>query len=57
MRYANVRRLEWSLRGPNGLDRDRFKDAAASDAVGGDSDADKRRTDSYCASSDCSMFL
>ena len=34
-----------------------MSDAAASDAFGGDKEADRRSIDSYCASSDCSMFL
>lgn len=57
MRYAYVRRLECSVRGPNGLDRDRFNAKDESDPFGGDSDADSRRSDSYCDSSDCSILL
>lgn len=57
MRYAKVRRLECSLSGPNGLERDKFSDAAAEDAFGGDSEADNRKTDSYCDSNEFSIFL
>ena len=57
MRYANVRRLEIWLSEPKGLERDRFKEAAAELATGGESEAEKRKSDSYCDSSECSMFL
>ena len=57
MRYAKVRRLEIWLSGPNGLDRDKLREAAAELASGGDSDAEKRNNDSYCVSKECSIFL
>ena len=57
MRYANVRRLEVWLRGPNGLDLERFRAEAAALACGGERLAEKLRRDAYCDSSDLSMFL
>lgn len=57
IRYAKVRRLECSLSGPNGLDRERFRESAAEVAFGGESEAESRRSDSYCDSSECSIFL
>jgi hypothetical protein len=57
MRYAYVRRLECSLSGPKGLDRAKLSEAAALEALGGESDAESRSRDSYCDSSELSMFL
>ena len=57
MRYAKVRRLEIWLNEPNGLDRDKLREAAAELASGGESDAENRNKDSYCVSKECSMFL
>ena len=45
------------LREPNGLERDRFKDAAAEDACGGDSETENRNSVSYCDSRLFSIFL
>ena len=52
-----MRRLEIWLNEPNGLERERFKDAAAELAWGGDKEAEKRKSDSYCDSRECSIFL
>lgn len=57
IRYAKVRRLECSLKGPKGLDLERLREIAASDAFGGDRDAERRNKLSYWDSNDCSMFL
>jgi hypothetical protein len=46
MRYANVRRLEIWLKGPKGLDRDKFKEEGPSEE-GGETEAESRRRDSY----------
>lgn len=57
MRYANVRRLEIWLSGPKGLERDKFNDAAAELACGGEREAENRKRDSYCDSSEFSIVL
>jgi hypothetical protein len=56
MRYANVRRLDTWLKGPKGLDRDKFMEDGPSEE-GGDTEAERRRSDSYWDSKEFSMFL
>jgi hypothetical protein len=55
MRYANVRRLDTWLNGPKGLDRDKFGGESPS-KEGGETDAERRRRDSYWDSREFSMF-
>ena len=55
MRYANVRRLETWLKGPNGLDRDKFN-GLVEESSGGETEADNRSKDSYCDSKEFSIF-
>jgi hypothetical protein len=57
MRYAKVRRLETWLRGPKGLDRERFSDEGAEESWrGGETEAERRRRDSYCDSREFSIL-
>lgn len=57
MRYAKVRRLDIWLKGPNGLDLERFIDEGPEESFwGGDTEAESRRRDSYWDSSEFSIL-
>lgn len=50
MRYAKVRRAEIWLRGPKGLERDRFIVGPAEVAWEAESEAENERREAYCDS-------